>query len=303
MTPNPMHERVYEQAAAVPFLPHDLPEQPLPHRVLLTSPEVFEVRYVINPHMQDHLGTVNQEVAQAQWAALCEAYRALGYAVTVMTGLPDLPDMVFCANQTLPFRQGATPGVVLSRMFALERRAEVTPYATFFQERGYVVQPLPDGLTGSFEGTGDALWHPGRALLWGGYGFRTHRDVYPALARLLGVPVLALRLDDPYFYHLDTCLCLLDAETALYYPAAFQPEGRALIRRFFPRLIEAPEAEARHLLACNAHCPDGHHVLIQQGCTETFQRLRSAGFTPVELDTREFLKAGGSVFCMKLLYW
>jgi N-dimethylarginine dimethylaminohydrolase len=31
--------------------------------------------------------------------------------------------------------------------------------------------------------------------------------------------------------------------------------------------------------------------------------LREAGFTPLELDTSEFIKAGGSVFCMKLMFW
>jgi N-dimethylarginine dimethylaminohydrolase len=294
---------VYEQAETVPFSPSDVPAQPLPSRVLLTTPEAFEVRYVLNPHMQDHLGAVDRAAAWAQWEALRAAYQALGLTVTVTEGLPDLPDMVFCANQTLPFLRGAVPGVVLGRMFAPERRAEVAAYADFFHGQGYDVQPLPAGVTGTFEGMGDALWHPGRALLWGGYGFRTHPSVYPALTRLLDVPVLALRLDDPYFYHLDTCLCLLDAQTALACPTAFQPEGWALLRRLFPRLLEAPEAEARHRLACNAHCPDGQHVLLQRGCTETVRLLRTAGFTPLELDTSEFLKAGGSVFCMKLLYW
>ena len=31
--------------------------------------------------------------------------------------------------------------------------------------------------------------------------------------------------------------------------------------------------------------------------------LREAGFEVVELDTDEYLKSGGSVFCMKLMYW
>ena len=33
------------------------------------------------------------------------------------------------------------------------------------------------------------------------------------------------------------------------------------------------------------------------------KRLRAAGFEPVEMDTSEFLKSGGSVFCMKLMFW
>jgi N-dimethylarginine dimethylaminohydrolase len=44
-------------------------------------------------------------------------------------------------------------------------------------------------------------------------------------------------------------------------------------------------------------------VLIQEGCDGTVDRLRAHGFVPVELDTSEFLKAGGSVFCMKQMIW
>jgi N-dimethylarginine dimethylaminohydrolase len=277
---------------------------PAPTRVLLTTPDHFEVAYVINPHMADHVGDVDPAVARRQWEALRDAYADLGLAVVTVEGAPGLPDMVFCANQTLPFCHPATgtTGVVLSRMHAAQRRPEVAHYARHFRDAGYDVHRLPDDV-GAFEGMGDALWHPGRALLWGGYGVRTTRAAYDHLATALDVPVALLRLHDEDFYHLDTCLCLLDAETALVYPGAFDDDGRALLAAAFPRLIEAPEDEARHAFACNAHCPDGTHVLIDAACPTTVARLADAGFTPVPLDTSEFRKAGGSVFCMKLMHW
>jgi N-dimethylarginine dimethylaminohydrolase len=89
----------------------------------------------------------------------------------------------------------------------------------------------------------------------------------------------------------------------LIHPGAFDDDGLALIHDLFERVIEAPEDEARELFACNAHCPDEEHVLIQRGCDTTTRLLRDAGFAPVELETSEFLKAGGSVFCMKLMFW
>ena len=95
----------------------------------------------------------------------------------------------------------------------------------------------------------------------------------------------------------------LDEETALIYPPAYSEEGLALIRHFFPRVIEAPEREARELFACNAHSPDGKHVVIQRGCTDTNEALRAHGFDVIEVDTDEYLKSGGSVFCMKLMTW
>ncbi|MEM6325878.1 MAG: arginine deiminase-related protein [Bacteroidota bacterium] len=280
------------------------PPIPRPRRVLLTSPDHFEVAYVINPHMAGNIGDVDAERAHAQWHALREAYERIGVEVSVMEGQPGLPDMVFCANQTLPYlTPDGARGVILSRMHAPQRKPEVEHYERFFEAEGYEIHGLDPDLPGDFEGMGDALWHPGRYLLWGGYGYRTDRGVYDRLGEKMGFPVIPLRLEDPDFYHLDTCFCPLGEHTALIYSGAFDASGLESIRRHFARVIEAPEDEARRLFACNAHSPDGRHVLIQRGCTETGRRLGAAGFEMVEVDTDEFLKAGGSVFCMKLMFW
>jgi N-dimethylarginine dimethylaminohydrolase len=296
---------VYRSADDIDFRVPDLPALSRPDRVLLTTPTHFDVEYVINPHMSENVGTVNKDVAFQQWKALRAAYTALDVSPVVVNGQSGLPDMVFCANQTLPFYRPDTneKGIVLSRMHADERKDEVPYYADFFADQDYDVRHLPDDLDGDFEGMGDAIWHPGRFLLWGGYGFRTSPDAYEAVSDMLDVPVVLLELTDADYYHLDTCFCPLDADTVLVAPAAFDDGGLALIDHCFDTVIDAPDDEARHQFACNAHCPDGTHVLIQEGCDGTTERLRAEGFRPVELDTSEFLKAGGSVFCMKQMIW
>ena len=40
-------------------------------------------------------------------------------------------------------------------------------------------------------------------------------------------------------------------------------------------------------------------VVIQSGCRVLSSKLRELGFAVDEVDTSEFLKSGGSVFCMK----
>ncbi|CAN5624219.1 arginine deiminase-related protein [soil metagenome] len=281
-----------------------IPNIPRPNRVLLTSPEYFEVKYVINPHMAGNVGEVDQELACRQWDGLKAAYEQLGVDVTVLPGQPHVPDMVFCANQTLPFRRpDGSLGAVMSRMHAPQRRPEVPFYAEFFETIGYEVHGLDPDLPGDFEGMGDAIWHPGRFLLWGGYGHRTNRVVYDRLATKLDFQIIPLELVDPVFYHLDTCFCPLDEATVLIYLGAFTEEAVATIRRYFRAVIESPEDEARSMLSCNAHSPDGRHVIVQRGAAETNRLLRTHGFEPIEVDTDEFLKAGGSVFCMKLMYW
>ena len=281
-----------------------LPEIPRPGRVLLTTPDHFEVAYVINPHMVGNIGDVDKARARAQWNALREAYEGLGIEVATLQGQPGLPDMVFCANQTLPYQTpGGERGVILSRMHAPQRKPEVEHYERFFESEGYEVTGLDPDLPGDFEGMGDALWHPGRYLLWGGYGYRTDRTVYERLSDKMGFPIQPLALTDPDFYHLDTCFCPLEEDTVLIYPGAFDEAGLEAIRSRFARVLEAPEDEARNLFACNAHCPDGQHVLIQEGCEVTNGLLREAGYEVIELDTSEYLKSGGSVFCMKVMYW
>lgn len=295
----------YARPSDLDFRLADLPAIPRPGRILLTEPTYFDVRYVINPHMEGQIGNVDGQSAGRQWRALHEAYESLGLTVNVVEGQEGLLDMVFCANQTLPFYHpdDGRRGVVMSRMHAVERRDEVVHFEPFFRRIGYEIIHLSEGIDHAFEGMGDAIWHPRKYLLWTGHGVRSSREIYDEISETLDVPIILLRLADDAFYHLDTCFSVLDAQTVLIYPGAFDSDGIGLIQRIFERIIEAPEHEARTLFACNAHCPDEQHVLIQRGCKETNRRLISAGFEPVEVDTSEFLKAGGSVFCMKQSFW
>ncbi len=273
-----------------------------PRGVLVADPAAYDVVGVENPHMAAHVGRVDRTAAVREHAALCAAFASLGLAVHRLPADPALPDLVFTANPSLPLRlPDGRRLTVLSRMRHASRAAEVALHAGFYADHADAV--VRWDAPAVFEGCGDVLAVPARPWLLAGHGFRTERDALPRLAALTGLEVLPLELSDPDFYHLDTCFCVLDARSVMIYPGALRPEGLALIRRCFERIVTAPEDEARRLLACNAHCPDGRHVLIQRGCDETCRRLRRAGFLPVELDLSEFLKAGGSVFCMKQTWW
>jgi N-dimethylarginine dimethylaminohydrolase len=211
--------------------------------------------------------------------------------------------MVFAANQVLPgLNAYGRPFVLLSRMRYHSRRREIPIYRDWFEQQGYDVLELSEE-AGYFEGQGDAIWHPGKQILWGGYGSRTSLRAYSEISEILSVPVITLALVHPNFYHLDTCFCVLSSDAALYFPGAFDAEGRALLTHTFPRLIEVSEGEATRWLACNAHALDGKTVILQQGAVETVTRLRGEGFRVVEVETDEFLKSGGSVFCLKMMIY
>lgn len=274
--------------------------------VFMVEPNGFDVLDAINPHMKGADGLlhrIDKEKALVQWEALKAAYLAIGMNVTVLSARPDCPDMVFCANQTLPFfdREGL-PAVILSNMADDRRNLEVDDLRVQLNARGLRTYSLPDRQRATlFEGMGDALWVPGRRLICGGHGYRTHASIYQAIETLTETPVILFELQNPKFYHLDTCLSLLDAQTALACREGFTASGWTMLERLFPRLIEVPlnEADAPGF-ACNAHCPDQKHVLIQRGNALTCKALEAHGFTPIELDTSEFIKSGGSIFCMKM---
>lgn len=297
-------KKVFTSADQIDFNPQDLPEMPLPQRVLMVEPTYFNVEYVINPHMIGQAGTVNFDRAQQEWEHLANRFQKLGLDVIQLAGIPGLPDMVFSANQSLPYiDENGRRKVIMSIMHTDQRAREVGHIEKWYHKNGYEVYHLDPEKVDDFEGMGDAIWHFKRNLLWGGYGFRTSRKAYEQISKIFDIPVILLELTDERFYHLDTCFCSLDENSVLIYPDAFNEAGLEMIYKVYDRVIEAPAEEALNLFAVNATCPDGLNVLIQEGCKAVNRKLKDHGFTVHEISTREFLKSGGSVYCIKMLLW
>jgi N-dimethylarginine dimethylaminohydrolase len=275
-----------------------LPAAPAPDGVLLCAPGEFDIVDVKNPHMAEHVGSVDRDLAVAQWEALERAFRSAGLRVEVIAPLPGCEDMVFTANQTLTgVAADGVPTMLVARMRHASRQREVPAFSEWFAARGWrVVDILPEG--GVFEGAGDVVWHPGRRLAWAGHGFRSDVGSHGVVSAVFGVPVMSLALADDRFYHLDTCLCPLDESRALYVKDAFDDDGRALLGAVFSELIECDPGEAALALACNAAVVSGT-AIIDRRAENVIGALRAHGANVIAVDTGEFLKSGGSVFCLK----
>ena len=263
-----------------------------PRSYLMCPPEYFAVTYAINPWMRPD-SPVDPGLAMRQWAALRATYESLGHSVSTIEPAAGLPDMVFAAN-------GATviDGTVLGVRFKhQERAAEAGAYLSWFRSHGYTVH---EALRVN-EGEGDILvaGHPvtGGTVL-AGHGFRSDEAAAGELASVFGRRVVSLRLVDSRFYHLDTALCVLDASTAMYYPAAFDDAGRAALASLFDELIEAKDEDAE-VLGLNA-VSDGRHVVLAAQATELARSLSARGFEPVPVDMSELMKAGGGAKCCTL---
>lgn len=254
----------------------------------MCPPEHFSVEYAINPWMD--VGTpVDANLARRQWDALRGTHLALGHDVRVIEPLPGLPDMVFAANGAV-----AIDGAVLGARFRHpQRAAEAAAYLDWFRHAGGRSVHQPRHVN---EGEGDILVAGGQILL--GHGFRTDVEARRDLEQIFGRPVTPLRLVDPRFYHLDTALCVLDDDTAAYYPAAFDDAGRAALASAFAELVEAKDTDAE-VLGLNA-VSDGCHVVLPAQAEGLATQIAARGFEPVPVDMSEFRKAGGGPKCATL---
>ncbi|MFF4188243.1 dimethylargininase [Streptomyces sp. NPDC001691] len=258
------------------------------HRLLMCRPQYFDVTYSINPWMNPEKPT-DAEAALLQWEQLRELYLSLGHTVEVVEPIEGLPDMVFAAN-------GATvvDGKVLGARFRhRERTAEGPAYLDWFARNGFHDLLWPEHIN---EGEGDYL-RVGRRLL-AGTGFRTDARSHAEAQEFFGLPVTGLTLVDPNYYHLDTALAVLSPEEVMYYPAAFSPGSRAVLRELFPDAVIASDQDAA-VFGLNAFS-DGLNVLLPQAATGLAEQLRKRGFNPIGVSLGELLKAGGSVKCCTL---
>ena len=263
-------------------------------RVLVCPPTHFGVEYVINPWMAGNIGAVCTADAQQQWHALVNILSA-HCEVSMIDACPGLPDMCFVANGGFALGSAFVPAT-----FAVSQRSpEAALFRAWASAAGYDVVELEDVYP--FEGEGDALWWPGRGLLWAGYGVRSSLECHRALAEQLRIRVASLHLIDARFYHLDTCFAALPAGRVVYYPAAFDQRSRRLVESLAPphRRIEIGDEDALNF-ACNA-VRLGNKWIGHYASDALRRRLEEWGYEVITTPLGEFIKAGGAAKCLTLL--
>lgn len=258
-------------------------------RFYLTRPTQFQIKYSINQWMDPQV-QVDPQRAQQQWDALHQAYLDLGAHVEVFDPAPGWPDSVFTGDSILLYEKSA----IASRFRYAERSGEVQPQVQRFEQRGYTVHRLPEGMY--FEGNGETVFWNGRLLA--GYGVRSDRAALDFVAGTLGVEVVPIHILAPHF-HVDTVICPLNENTLAYVPSAIAAESLEIIRGLGARLIEIGAEEAGKL-AGNSMSVAGTVVLSTVQAPRFNQALETAGFQVRPLDLSEFAKSGGGAKCLTL---
>ncbi|MFY8021020.1 MAG: dimethylarginine dimethylaminohydrolase family protein [Bacteroidia bacterium] len=279
-----------------------------PQKVLMCSPDYFDIIDVKNPYMESQEGLLNHDLAYTQWEQLKAVYenwktRGLIEEVFIIPGAEGREDMVFCANQSFPYLNALQQkAVVMSKMRHESRQLEVPHFERFYKDLGYQITHLQEASL--FEGMGDTIPHPGRKLFYGGYGHRSDSIAYAELMKITGASFVLLELVNENFYHLDTCFVPLSDEAVMYCPEAFTPEGIQIIQRCFTTIYEIPMDEVLSTFCLNAHVlTTEKQAVLQSGSVIAKAALLKESYEIAELETSEFMKSGGSVFCMKMMVY
>lgn len=262
-------------------------------RWLMCAPAYFGVDYVINPWMKNQVGRADILKAQLQWSRFCDALSRCS-EVHLLEPRPGVPDLVFTANAGIVSDGAFIP----SRFLHQERQAEEPFYKAWFKERGVKALDWPEDIP--FEGAGDALFQPGKNLLWLGHGFRTDVKAVSVLQSLTRAEVVPLALTDPRFYHLDTCFCPLRDGQAMYYPGAFDEDSLKRIEAYIQpqNRIEVSNQDAE-MFACNAVL-DEDRLFMNSVSISLRRQLVQRGYLVDVVPVTEFLKSGGANRCLTM---
>ena len=269
-------------------------KNPVLKKVLMCKPNHFRVDYQINPWMKP--GTADSQVALQQWQNLVQKYEENGILVEIIEQDENQPDMVFAADQGLiipaKYTQNKHSKILLSNFKYPQRQGETKFFLKWFVLKGYEMEFVPGNI--SFEGGGEILPWNGKYFI--GEGFRNSSQAFKYIQETFGLEFISLELISDRFYHLDTCMFILDTDTCFYYPKAFSEKSQELIQKLFKNPIKFSDEEVGGFAANSAI--HGKIVFVQKNNPTFNQKLEDLGYKAVEVDISEFIKAGGGIHCL-----
>jgi len=235
---------------------------------------------------------VNLSKAKKQWSYLKTFLAGLGAEIKFIQPHADFPDMVFTANAGVVHNNR----VVLSNFKHLERRGEKEHFKKWFLDNGYEVHELRQDFI--FEGRGDCFVYKNHLI--GGFGQRSQKQAIVEAAKILSLTPVAVELVDPRYYHLDTCMSIIDPHKglAIYNPEAFDADFKDIMSSIDLNLIAVNKKESQNF-ACNSISFMGA-VMMPASSEKIGRELERHGHIPAPMDMSEFMKSGGACRCLVL---
>ncbi|MCL4338255.1 arginine deiminase-related protein [Patescibacteria group bacterium] len=261
--------------------------------VLLCPPDYYQIEYEINPWM-DIKNKVDQQKVKSEYKNLKDIYRKLDLEVQEIDAQPGLPDMVYAANHGF-----VIDDIFIKSNFRFQQRRKEADWAEkYFKEKGFKIKKIPEGIY--FEGQGDMFYRDGKFFC--GWGKRTSKEALKYIEKIVGEKVISFEVNDPYYYHLDTCFAPLGDGKVVINPSSFSNEDVEKIKKNFKKVILAQKADMP-FMCCNILSRD-HTVITGRGVGKDVKsELLKVGYEIFETQMEEYFKGGGSVKCLTLEYF
>ncbi|MEP9364485.1 dimethylargininase [Nocardioides sp. CN2-186] len=225
--------------------------------------------------------TVDEALAERQWAAYVEALQAEGWETIEVEPADDCPDAVFVEDTVVVYRDLA----VISRPGADERKPETNGTEAALAGLGYRIVHIE--APGTLDG-GDVLKHG--TEVWVGLGGRTNASgleqlaahLAPLGARVVGVPTSLV-------LHLKSAVTALPDGTVVgFAPLVDDPE-------VWEAFLPVPEEPGSHVVVLDADT-----VLMAASAPLTRALYEERGLRVVAVDITEFEKLEGCVTCLSV---
>jgi N-dimethylarginine dimethylaminohydrolase len=251
----------------------------------------FQVAWTINAHMK--IGAVNTSQATDEHEAFRQTLRTAGARLYQVPFVHAAYDSVFIKDNAVLGRAGSKLTAFLANPKCEQRKSEQEERRRSLENIGFEIAGTASH---SFEGGDLVFSRSNEAFL--GHGFRSSPLVASELSNFLRMSVTPFELQDPYFYHLDTALAILEDGTAFAYRGAFTPTAwrRLQTTASIKRLIPIPRDEALKF-ALN-WVEIGDTVVIGSHVPKVVGLLESMGKKVQVTPLKQFQYAGGSAACL-----
>lgn len=153
-------------------------------------------------------GDIDKEKMMSEWWSF---YRLLAAdsLVYLLPPTDGLQDLVY-VNSFVYLPHVKEPTIILSNFTAEGRAGEEVVAGKFLTEMGYTCVKSPH----KFEGFPEAKWLKDN-IYFGGYGQRTVIEFYDWFEKKYDAQVIRIKEDDPWCYHLDCQLFVIDKENVI----------------------------------------------------------------------------------------
>ncbi len=230
--------------------------------------------------------------AQAQHAAMAEAYRDFGIRVHMHEAHPELPMQVYARDSAVMTPHGA----IITAMAQWWRRGENYAAIHSFERLGI---PIYDMVTaGSFEGGDFNLIEEGCLLIGCGEA-RTQEAAARQVAGWFEAEGWEVRLAfiDEYYVHIDLMVVPVAEKLTAVCLDCTEPAIVDWLVGKGHEIIDVPFRDTM-ALGCNFMSLGADRVIAPASSRALIGQLRARGFTVVALEMDEISKTGGGIHCM-----